>query len=170
MKLFQLYPKALAHLTCKSPPGKFFRKDGLAWKPCGLHRSLWSRRPWDFHAIAYFKWKLGGLEVWTGLTLRGTHKEHEEPQRDTKKAAQGAGRACAQGARPARGPVGAWRASHATLWGNGGAGAPQRTGNRACRPEGTNLPRPRRTERPCGRQAKPLCKAATAAKAKPPSL
>ena len=33
-------------------PGKFYRKDGLAWKPGGLHRSLWSRRPWDFHAIA----------------------------------------------------------------------------------------------------------------------
>ena len=29
----------------------------------------------------------------------------------------GAGRACAQGTRPARGPVGAWRASHAMLWG-----------------------------------------------------
>ena len=28
------------------------RKDGLAWKPDGLHRSRWSRRPWDFHAIA----------------------------------------------------------------------------------------------------------------------
>ena len=28
----------------------------------------------------------------------------------------GAGRACAQGTRPARGPVEAWRASHATLW------------------------------------------------------
>ena len=27
---------------------------------------------------------------------------------------------------------------------------PRRTENRACRPEGTNLPRPRRTERPCG--------------------
>ena len=26
----------------------------------------------------------------------------------------------------------------------------QRAENRACRPEGTNLPRPRRTERPCG--------------------
>ena len=36
--------------------------------------------------------------------------------KDTKKAMQGAGRACAQGARPARRPVGAWRASHATLW------------------------------------------------------
>ena len=32
------------------------RKDGFAWKPCGLHRSLWSRRPWDFHAIAPKGW------------------------------------------------------------------------------------------------------------------
>ena len=31
---------------------KFSREDGLAWKPYGLHRSRWSRRPWDFHAIA----------------------------------------------------------------------------------------------------------------------
>ena len=36
--------------------------------------------------------------------------------KDTKSTTQGAGRACAQGARPARGPVGAWRASHAMLW------------------------------------------------------
>ena len=35
--------------------GKFFREDDLAWKPCGLHRSRWSRRPWDFHAIAPLK-------------------------------------------------------------------------------------------------------------------
>ena len=32
------------------------RKDGFAWKPCGLHRTLWSRRPWDFHAIAPKGW------------------------------------------------------------------------------------------------------------------
>ena len=25
--------------------GKFFRKDGLTWEPCGLHRPRWSRRP-----------------------------------------------------------------------------------------------------------------------------
>ena len=36
--------------------GKFYRKDGFAWKPCGLHRTLWSRRPWDFHAIAPKGW------------------------------------------------------------------------------------------------------------------
>ena len=35
--------------------GKFFRKDGLAWKPCGLRRSRWSRHPWDFLAIAPLK-------------------------------------------------------------------------------------------------------------------
>ena len=35
----------------------------------------------------------------------------------------GAGRACAQGTRPARGPVGAWRASHAMLWGVGNLAA-----------------------------------------------
>ena len=40
-------------------------------------------------------------------------KNHEGTRR---KATLGAGRACAQGARPARGPVGAWRASHAMLW------------------------------------------------------
>ena len=33
----------------------FFREDGLAWKPYGLSRFLWSRRPWDFHAIAPLK-------------------------------------------------------------------------------------------------------------------
>ena len=31
------------------------RKDGLAWKPGRLHRSRWSRRPRDFHAIAPLK-------------------------------------------------------------------------------------------------------------------
>ena len=30
-------------------------------------------------------WKFGGLEAWTGFTLRGYHKGHKEPQRDTKK-------------------------------------------------------------------------------------
>ena len=50
------------------------------------------------------------------------------------------------------GPVGAWRASHAMLWGRG-AGAPRRTENGACRREAPNLPRLRRTERPCGATA-----------------
>ena len=57
MKLFQLYPKALAHLACKSPlipilsgEKEMVRNDGLE------------------------VWKLGGLEVWTGLTLRGIHR------------------------------------------------------------------------------------------------
>ena len=59
---------------------------------------------------------IGSLEVWAGRTLRGYHKGHEGPQRNTKERTQGAGRACAQGARPAREPVRAWRASHATLW------------------------------------------------------
>ena len=47
----------------------FYRKDGLAWKPCGLHRSRWSRRPWDFHAIALEMevWKLGSLVFLVGL-------------------------------------------------------------------------------------------------------
>ena len=31
------------------------RKDGLAWKPGRLHRSRWSRRPRDFHAIVPLK-------------------------------------------------------------------------------------------------------------------
>ena len=35
--------------------GVFYRKDDVAWKPGGLHRSRWSRRPWDFHAIAPLK-------------------------------------------------------------------------------------------------------------------
>ena len=48
-------------------PGRFFREDGLAWKPGGLHCSFQSRRPWDFHAIASLKgrskgnWKFGLL-------------------------------------------------------------------------------------------------------------
>ena len=62
-------------------------------------------------------WKLGSL-----VTLRGYHKGHEEPPCTTVQArsdkpstakghkvdgtAQGAGRACAQGARPAQGPGG----------------------------------------------------------------
>ena len=50
------------------------------------------------------------------------------------------------------GPVGAWRASHAMLLGRG-AGAPRRTENGACRREAPNLPRLRRTERPCGATA-----------------
>ena len=40
------------HALTQQSLGKFYREDGLAWKPCGLHRSRWSRRPWDFHAIA----------------------------------------------------------------------------------------------------------------------
>ena len=70
-----------------------------------------------------------------GLTRRArrTTKAHEglpvyfHPQRtqrvtkDTKDEA-GAGRACAQGARPARGACRAWRASHAMLWGRGRGG------------------------------------------------
>ena len=42
MKLFQLYPKALAHLTCKSPANREFstktRKErkGLGTSPFGL--------------------------------------------------------------------------------------------------------------------------------------
>ena len=60
--------------------------------------------------------RVESLERCERLTLRGYHKGHEEAQRDTKGGA-GAGRACAQGARPARGPERAWRASHATLWG-----------------------------------------------------
>ena len=48
---------------------EFYRKDGLAWKPDGLHRSRWSRRPWDFHAIALEMevWKLGSLVLLVGL-------------------------------------------------------------------------------------------------------
>ena len=44
MKLFQLYPKALAHLTCKSPWGRVFSTKmgalGGVWKGCpaGLTR------------------------------------------------------------------------------------------------------------------------------------
>ena len=60
--------------------------------------------------------RVESLERCERLTLRGYHKGHEEAQRDTKGGA-GAGRACAQGTRPARGPERAWRASHATLWG-----------------------------------------------------
>ena len=41
-------------------PGKFYREDGLAWKPGGLHRSHRSRRPWDFHAIAPLKGRSKG--------------------------------------------------------------------------------------------------------------
>ena len=44
-------------------------------------------------------WTLGGLEVWTGLTLRGYHKGHKGDE-------EGGPGACR-----------AWRASHATLWG-----------------------------------------------------
>ena len=36
-------------------------------------------------------WTLGGLEVWTGLTLRGYHKGHEGPQRGTKEGNAGGG-------------------------------------------------------------------------------
>ena len=82
-------------------------------------------------------WKLGGLEAWTGTARMRNRRfrrfwadlwacyrtqdcqnrlEITKDSKDTKQAAQGAGRACAQGARPARRPVGAWRASHATLW------------------------------------------------------
>ena len=49
-------------------------------------------------------WTLGGLEVWTGLTLRGYHKGHKGHE-------EGGPGACR-----------AWRASHATLWGSWGAG------------------------------------------------
>ena len=60
--------------------------------------------------------RVESLERCERLTLRGYHKGHEEAQRDTKGGA-GAGRACAQGTRPARGPERAWRASHAMLLG-----------------------------------------------------
>ena len=48
-------------------------------------------------------WKLGGLEVWTVLTLRGYHKEHEGPQRITKGTARRGGGPCVR-ARRTSGP------------------------------------------------------------------
>ena len=56
-----------------------------------------------------------GLPVYLEITVQA-QRAKPSTAKDTKQATQGAGRACAQGARPARGPVGAWRASHATLW------------------------------------------------------
>ena len=89
-------------------------------------------------------WKFGGLDAWRchrgwspGRRLCGDETErcaaitvqaqrakpstakNTKNHKDTQSTTQGAGRACAQGVRPAREPVGAWRASHATLWGRG---------------------------------------------------
>ena len=95
---------------------------------------------------------IGSLEVWRLGSLDRPHAARlsQRTRRTTVQArsdkpstakghkgdgtAQGAGRACAQGARPARGPEGAWRASHAMLWGRGGLATPengeQKTENR----------------------------------------
>ena len=54
----------------------------------------------------------GGVLAHAGLPECFYHKGHEGHNEHVA----GAGRACAQGTRPARRPVGAWRASHATLW------------------------------------------------------
>ena len=72
------------------------------------------------------------------------HKEHDA----------GGGPCVRKGARPDRGPGGAWRASHAMLW---GVGAPEATRpSRRCR-------RFRRyRSAPTGRWTKPLCKAVSA--------
>ena len=68
----------------------------------------------------------GSLEAWRLGSLDRPHAARlsQRTRRTTKGhkgdgTAQRAGRACAQGARPAREPEGAWRASHATLWGEG---------------------------------------------------
>ena len=66
------------------------------------------------------KGKFGSLEAWKfGQSSRcaaitKNTKDHKGSQRGRHDAE--AGRACAQGARPARGPEGAWRASHAMRW------------------------------------------------------
>ena len=60
-------------------------------------------------------------QIWADLgpaTAGRTASVFWESQRTqrTQRGGAGAGRACAQGARPARGPGGTWRASHAMLW------------------------------------------------------
>ena len=79
-------------------PGKFYREDGLAWKPCGLHRSRWSRRPWDFHAIAPLKGRskgAGSLADWSSweapphprpFFFRKDHKARNEGRRSRSAA------------------------------------------------------------------------------------
>ena len=51
-----------------------------------------------------------GLPVYLEIT-----KDMKDTKSRDKGRRRGAGRACAQGTRPARGPEGAWRASHATF-------------------------------------------------------
>ena len=66
------------------------------------------------------KGKFGSLEAWKFgqasrcAAITKNTKDHKGSQRGRHDAE--AGRACAQGARPARGPEGAWRASHAMRW------------------------------------------------------
>ncbi len=102
-------------------------------------------------------WMIRGLvdwEMWGAAPRPGREKFSLHPRHvcDVPTSTQGrAVRARKAHVRP-EGPVGAWRASHAMLLGRG-AFAPRRTENGACRREAPNLPRLRRTERPCGATA-----------------
>ena len=57
--------------------------DDLAWKPCGLHRSRWSRRPWDFHAIAPLKGRSKEKEKATRRETEGGGRGQRQSRRAT---------------------------------------------------------------------------------------
>ncbi len=76
-------------------PGKFYREDGLAWKPCGLHRSRWSRRPWDFHAIAPLKGRskgAGSLADWSSWGGSAPPPDLSSLEKTTRRETEGGGR------------------------------------------------------------------------------